>query len=156
MSGVLGTVEGMPDSLSAAQARRVALAAQGFGRARPQSVGTRQLNSLIRSLGVLQLDSVNVFERSHYLPVFARLGAYDKDDLDRLTFRGAGPRARYIEYWAHEAAIVPVEWLPLFRWKMESFRQRSADDPASWSRSNGPMLDWLRAELAEKGPMAAS
>ncbi|MFC0682322.1 winged helix-turn-helix domain-containing protein [Lysobacter korlensis] len=146
----------MPDSLSPAQARRIALAAQGFGRARPATVGTRQLNSLIRSLGVLQLDSVNVFERSHYLPVFARLGAYDKADLDRLTFQGAGPRARYFEYWAHEAAIVPVEWLPLFRWKMEAFRKRSNDDPDSWSHANRPMLDWLRAELAENGPMAAS
>jgi uncharacterized protein YcaQ len=146
----------VPDSLSAAQARRVALSAQGFGRPRPTAVGTRQLNLLLRSLGLLQLDSVNVFERSHYLPVFARLGPYDKDELDRLTFRGAGPRARYFEYWAHEAAIVPVEWLPLFRWKMDAFRRRSADDPSSWSHANGRMLDWLRAELAEKGPMAAS
>jgi uncharacterized protein YcaQ len=156
MSGALGTVEPMPDSLSPAQARRVALAAQGFGRPRPAAVGTRQLNSLLRSLGLLQLDSVNVFERSHYLPVFARLGAYDKDDLDRLTFGSPGPRAKYFEYWAHEAAIVPVEWLPLFRWKMDAFRARSADAPDSWSHANQSMLDWLRAELAEKGPMAAS
>ncbi len=156
MSRAVATVERMVDSLSPAQARRIALAAQGFGRPKPATVSTRSLNSLIRSLGVLQLDSVNVFERSHYLPVFARLGAYDKDDLDRLTFRGAGPRARYFEYWAHEAAIVPVDWLPLFRWKMESFRKRSNDDPGSWSHVNRPMLDWLRAELAENGPMAAS
>jgi uncharacterized protein len=156
LSVAVGTVEAMPDSLSAAQARRIALAAQGFGRPQPAAVGARQLNSLIRSLGLLQLDSVNVFERSHYLPVFARLGAYDKDDLDRLTFRGAGPRARYFEYWAHEAAIVPVEWLPIFRWKMDALRERSRSDPASWSHANEPMLDWLRAELAEKGPMAAS
>src|SRR3712207_412423 len=125
MSVALGTVEPMPESLSPAQARRVALAAQGFGRPKPATVGARQLNSLIHTLGLLQLDSVNVFERSHYLPVFARLGAYDKDDLDKLTFRGAGPRARYFEYWAHEAAIVPVEWLPLFRWKMDALRERS-------------------------------
>jgi uncharacterized protein YcaQ len=156
MSVALGTVEPMPESLSAAQARRVALAAQGFGRPKPATVGARQLNSLIHSLGLLQLDSVNVFERSHYLPVFARLGAYDKDDLDRLTFRGAGPRARYVEYWAHEAAIVPVEWLPLFRWKMDAMRERSRNDPSAWSHANEPMLDWLRAELAENGPMAAS
>jgi uncharacterized protein YcaQ len=146
----------MPDSLSPAQARRIALAAQGFGRPKPATVGTRQLNSLVSSIGLLQLDSVNVFERSHYLPVFARLGAYDKDDLDKLTFRGAGRRARYFEYWAHEAAIVPVDWLPLFRWKMDWFRRRSNDAPNAWSHANREMLDWLRAELAEKGPMAAS
>ena len=146
----------MPDSISAAQARRIALAAQGFGRPKPATVGTRQLNALLRSVGLLQLDSVNVFERSHYLPVFARLGAYDKNDLDRLTFQGAGPRARYFEYWAHEAAIVPIESLPLFRWKMEAFRRRSEEDPDAWSHANRPMLDWLRAELEQNGPMAAS
>jgi uncharacterized protein YcaQ len=144
------------DSLSSAEARRIALAAQGFGSSRPSSVGIRQLNVLVRSLGLLQLDSVNVFERSHYLPVFARLGHYDKDDLDRLTFRGAGSRARYVEYWAHEAALLPVESLPLFRWRMEAFRQRSTADPGSWSQLNVEMLQWLRAELAQKGPLAAS
>ncbi|MFZ2964788.1 MAG: winged helix-turn-helix domain-containing protein, partial [Rhodoglobus sp.] len=64
----------MPESLSPAQARRIALAAQGFGRP-AGTVGTRQLGLLLQRLGVLQLDSVNVFERSHYLPAFARLGA---------------------------------------------------------------------------------
>jgi uncharacterized protein YcaQ len=146
----------MAESLSPAQARRVALAAQGFARPKPPTVGPRQLNSLVSSLGLLQLDSVNVFERSHYLPVFARLGPYDKDELDRLTFRGAGPRARYFEYWAHEAALLPVESLPLFRWRMESYRARAADDPASWSNANPRMLAWLRDELADKGPLAAS
>ena len=76
----------MADTISPAAARRIALAAQGFGRPHPEAVGTRQLNLLLARLGVLQIDSVNVFERSHYLPVFARLGAYDKRLLDALTF----------------------------------------------------------------------
>ncbi|QNE47598.1 winged helix-turn-helix domain-containing protein [Glaciihabitans sp. INWT7] len=138
--------------ISAAQARRIALAAQGFGRPRPADPGIRQLNSTIDRLGLLQLDSVNVFERSHYLPMFARIGAYDKADLDRLTF---GRKSRFVEYWAHEAAIIPVETWPLYRWRMEANRARYST-PGSWVAENGPMLDWLRAELVSRGAVAAS
>jgi len=149
----LTTVNGVTDTLSAAAARRVFLAAQGFGRPRPERVGTRQLNGLFDRLGLLQLDSVNVFERSHYLPVFARLGAYDKADLDRLTF---GKRSAYTEYWAHEAALVPRSAWPLWRWKTEALREKAENDPDSWIHANRDMLDWLRAELAAKGPLPVS
>jgi uncharacterized protein YcaQ len=112
--------------LSRAQARRIALAAQGFGRPQPADVGTRQLRSLVERLGLLQLDSVNVFERSHYLPAFARLGAYDRSQLDKLTFASKGS---HVEYWAHEAAMIPVDTWPLMRWRMDRLRaQRYADD----------------------------
>lgn len=143
----------MPQNISPAQARRIALAAQGFGRPAAVPTGTRQLNLLIQRLGLLQLDSVNVFERSHYLPVFARLGHYEKADLDRLTF---GRKSTYTEYWAHEAALIPVEHWPLFRWRMEHRRTRAENDPNDWVHANRGMLDWLRAELAAKGPLAAS
>ena len=142
----------MVDSVSPALARRVALAAQGFGRPHPPAVGTRQLNGVIDRLRLLQLDSVNVFERSHYLPVFARLGAYDKGLLDRLTFPRSG---RYVEYWAHEAAIIPVETWPLLRWRMQVYRDYFAQD-GGWAGANRPMLDWLRDELAANGPLPAS
>jgi len=148
---VIGSVGIVLESLSPAQARRVLLAAQGFGR--PQAaVGTRQLNLLLDRLGVLQLDSVNVFERSHYLPAFARLGTYNKTDLDRLTF---GQRSNYVEYWAHEAALIPLADWPLWRWKMTALR---TTDPVKheWARSNTEMLDWLRTELSHRGPVAAS
>jgi uncharacterized protein YcaQ len=143
----------MRPTISAAQARRIALGAQGFGQKRPTSPGIRQLDLLVHRLGLLQLDSVNVFERSHYLPVFARLGAYDKADLDRLTF---GRKARYTEYWAHVAALIPLETWPLWRWRMERSRDKYLADPNSWVNANKGMLDWLRAELAAKGPQAAS
>ncbi|WP_165069351.1 winged helix-turn-helix domain-containing protein [Marisediminicola senii] len=143
----------MVESLSPAQARRVALAAQGFGRPQPAQPGTRQLNGVIDRLGLLQLDSVNVFERSHYLPPFARLGPYDKGALDALTFAARG---RYVEYWAHEAAVIPVEHWPLFRWRMDAMRAKYSAIEGGWVMANQPMLDWLRAELAEKGPMPAS
>ena len=143
----------MPTSVSPALARRIALAAQGFGSRPAGTVGTRQLNTLVQRLGLLQIDSVNVFERSHYLPVFARLGSYDKALLDRLTF---GPRPRYVETWAHEASIIPVESWPLWRWRMRERRSKDLAKPGGWAAANTEMLDWLRAELAAKGPLAAS
>jgi uncharacterized protein YcaQ len=139
--------------VSPAQARRIALAAQGFGRPRVRDVGIRQLAAGVARLGILQLDSVNVFERSHYLPMFSRLGPYNKADLDRLTF---GARSRYTEYWAHEASLIPLASWPLWRWKMEEKRRAQEDDAGSWIHSNSEMLDWLRAELADKGPLPAS
>jgi uncharacterized protein YcaQ len=138
--------------ISPALARRVALAAQGFGRAPASPVGTRQLNLLMQRLRILQIDSVNVFERSHYLPVFARLGAYDRALLDRLLYRRGSP---YVEYWAHEAAFLPVDDWPLFRWRMAEARLRHHSSPDAWPNENVEMLDWLRAELAEKGPLPA-
>ncbi|TPW75768.1 winged helix-turn-helix domain-containing protein [Schumannella soli] len=146
----------MADEISPALARRIALAAQGFGRPHPPAVGTRQLNGVIDRLGLLQIDSVNVFERSHYLPVFARVGAYDKELLDRLTLTPRGTRAQYFEYWAHEAALLPVSALPLVQWRMQEYRERSHRESDTWAQANTAMLDFIRAELAEKGPLAAS
>lgn len=139
--------------VSPAQARRIALAAQGFGAPASPSVGTRQLNLAIDRLGLVQIDSVNVFERSHYLPLFARLGSYDRTLLDRLTFARGG---RYTEYWAHEAAFLPTTSWPLWRWKMSDYRDAYANDAGSWSNANRPMLDWLLAELRASGPLRAS
>jgi uncharacterized protein YcaQ len=150
-------VNAMIQSVSPSQARRISLAAQGFGRASRTSAGVRpgirQLGTLIDRLGLLQLDSVNVYERSHYLPVFARLGPYDKNDLDRLTFGSSG---RYTEYWAHEAAVIPMQKRPLFQWRMDARRARHEADADNWIHANRAMLDWLRAELAAKGPLPAS
>ena len=151
--GGVAIVEAMVEDVSAADARRIALSAQGFGRPRPARVGTRQLHVLVERLGLLQLDSVNVFERSHYLPVFARLGPYDKADLDRLTF---SRQARYTEYWAHVASLIPTRTWPLWRWRMAEMRAASEQRPDSWIHANRAMLDWLRAELAAKGPLRAS
>jgi uncharacterized protein YcaQ len=148
----------MTETISLDAARRIALAAQGFqaapsadpGRPAP---GVRSLRALVHRLGVLQIDSVNVLERSHYLPVFARLGAYATADLDRLTHRaGSG----LIEYWGHEATFMPVSSWPLWRWKMSARRAKAAADPSHWSHANGPMLDWLLDDLAANGPQPAS
>jgi uncharacterized protein YcaQ len=139
----------MTETLSPAAARRIALAAQGFGRPPPEAVGTRRLNGLLDRLRLLQIDSVNVFERSHYLPAFARLGPYDKALLDRLTMRQGGP---YLEYWAHEAAFVPAADLGLFAFRMRRNRARSAD----WLGSRSDLAAEVLAQLRDRGPLAAS
>lgn len=138
-------------TLSATQARRVALAAQGFGRRPASPVGIRQLRSTLDRLSVLQLDSVNVFERSHYLPFFARLGPYDKADLDRLLY---GRRSDYVEYWAHQAAIIPLAHRPLWHWSMAEWHHRK--EVGRWGAANPEMLAFLRAELtAARRPLTA-
>jgi uncharacterized protein len=141
-------------TLSASEARRVALAAQGFGRPPSDQVATRTLTAQIGRLGLLQIDSVNVFERSHYLPLFARLGPYDRSTLDRLTLTARGP---YAEYWAHEAAFVPRADLPLFRWRMDALRERDAGPTRIESvRRTETVRRELHALLRAEGPMPAS
>lgn len=142
----------MVDTVSPALARRIALAAQGFGRPVPESPGTRQVASVIDRLGLLQIDSVNVFERSHYLPAFSRIGDYDRQVLDRLT---TGRRGRTVEYWAHQAAFIPRELWPLFEFRREEHR-RVGSDWGGWLVENRPLADWLRGELGANGPMRAS
>jgi uncharacterized protein YcaQ len=145
----------MPRStLSGAEARRVALAAQGFGRPTADPVPSRSVSAGAARLGLLQIDSVNVFERSHYLPLFARLGAYDKAALDRLTLTDRSP---WLEYWAHEAAFIPRDDLRLFRWRMDAFRRRDAGPTrvADVERTATVRRELL-AVLAAEGPMPAS
>jgi len=108
-------------SLSIAKARRVALAAQGFSDgARPEKVTWARMAPMIRRLNLLQIDSVNVLVRSHYLPLFSRLGAYAHATLDERSF-GQKKRALF-ECWAHEASLLPLELHPLMRWRMARAR----------------------------------
>jgi uncharacterized protein YcaQ len=140
-------------TLSAAQARRAALAAQGFG-ARPGGTaaatpGTRRMNAELRRMRVLQIDSVNVFARSHYMPLFSRLGPYDTGRLDRLLF---ARRAPYVEFWAHVASFIPAEDWGLFAFRMDDHRARYAG-PGTWFAENTATVEWVRAELAARGPL---
>jgi len=145
----------MVETLSAKDARRIALAAQGFGRPRPARPGKRHLLSTIESLGVVQIDSVNVVSRSHYLPLFSRLGPYDRTLLETMAW---GRKPDLAEYWAHEASLTPLSTHPLLRWRM----QDALDGVGVWKnvsaflRSHADFIDQALAAVAERGPLAAS
>lgn len=140
----------IPD-LSAAEARRLALAAQGFDRPRPRRrVGARDLRRTIRQLGLLQIDFVNVLVPAHYLVPFSRLGSYDRSLLDAVVYRGR----EFTEQWAHEASIVPVETWPLLRYRMEVHRARPHGFD-SFMEKNAAYVEQVLAQVRERGPLAA-
>ena len=142
-------------TLSAAQARRVAVAAQGFHEPAPRGPVTRaHLKRLIARLQVLQLDSVSVAVRAHYAPVFSRLGPYDRDVLDRAAWSHSARSPRLlIEYWAHEAALMAVEDWPLLRWRMRQYRHgRWGTDIV---KKNARLAEEVLSAVAELGPSTA-
>src|SRR5579871_1535643 len=105
-------------SISLTEARRIALAAQGFDRPRPSRATARHLGDTIRRLGLLQIDCVNVVCAAHYMVPFSRVGAYDRAALEKLVYRSG----QFAEHWAHEISIVPVETWPLLRYRRETDR----------------------------------
>jgi uncharacterized protein len=152
-TGILGAVSIRTPRLTAAQARRIAVAAQGLSEPRPAASITRaHLRRLISRIQVLQLDSVSVAVRAHYAPVFSRLGPYDRDVLDRAAW-GARSTRLLAEYWAHEAALVAVDDWPLLRWRMRQYRH------GRWGshivKANPQLADKIVAAVGELGPSTA-
>jgi uncharacterized protein YcaQ len=144
-----------PVQFSAPQARRIALAAQGFGRPARSAPGLADLRRLLARLGAIQIDSVNVLVRSQYLPAFSRLGAYDRALLDRLAH---GKPRRAFEYWGHEASILPLELFPLLRWRMERARRGEGmwKFVAGVGREKKALVKRVLETIAARGPLAAS
>lgn len=143
-------------SLSLAEARRLALSAQGFGRVSRGAIAHRQLQAQIERLGVLQIDSVNAVVRSHYLPAFSRLGHYQAEHLDELAW-GRTRRRRLFEYWGHEASLLPLELYPLLRWRM----RRAADGQgiygqlAKFGVERRDVIDSVLQAVRERGALGA-
>jgi uncharacterized protein YcaQ len=137
--------------LTAAQARRTALAAQGFGSPRPSgTVDVRHVRRLFRDVSLVQIDSVNVAVRAHYMPLYSRAGAYRADLMDTHAYQ----RREVFEYWGHEASFLPVERYPLMRYRMAAMRP--------WHRVRALLeehpdyMDEVFAEVAEYGPLTVS
>jgi uncharacterized protein YcaQ len=153
---VAGRVTRRLERLSAAQARRTAIAAQGLGRRptpRPGAEPTaRHLQKVIDTVGLLQIDSVNVLSRSHYLPVFSRLGPYPRSLLDRASDRA--PR-RLVEYWAHEASLVPPSTHRLLRYRMAQARQGAWPSMARAAQDHPELVATVLEEVGRRGPITA-
>jgi uncharacterized protein YcaQ len=145
----------MRATLSLAEARRIALAAQGF--ADPplgREVDTRAIRSrVLARTGVLQIDSVNVLQRAHYLPAFSRLGPYDTTLLDRLSH--LAPR-RLFEYWGHEASLVPVELWPAMQWRMRRARDEAWGGMRRVNEERPDLVASVLAAVRELGPVSAA
>jgi uncharacterized protein YcaQ len=145
------------DTLSNLQARRLALVAQGFTH--PKRDGTAnwtRIENAIAKMNLLQIDSVNVLVRSHYLPVFARTGHYSHDALDQRTF--GRRKRRFFEYWAHEASLLPLEFYPLMRWKMARAANGSGEHKflEKFGREQKAYVDEVRKHVRANGPTAVS
>lgn len=146
----------MTDDLSIPAARRIALAAQGFADRPPTGSPTRaHFTRVVGRTRLLQMDSVNVLARAHYLPAFSRLGAYDTGLLDRAAWPASGRSPRLLtEYWAHEAALIPVDDWPLFRWRMTELADGRWRSHREALRGNRSLADDIIDVVTERGPAA--
>ena len=142
------------DSLSIGEARRAALAAQQFLGAGSAPRSARAFAEMVRRLGVVQIDSVNVLVRSHYLPIFSRRGSYQSALLERAAYQ----QRLLFEYWGHEASLLPIECYPLFRWRMDD----ASKGVGTWGRlkryasSHQDLVQAAMDQIRERGPLGAS
>ena len=137
----------MRTDLSASEARRLALGSLGFDVKRPARGTAAHVRATARRLSAIQIDSVNVLARAHYLPTFSRYGPYPVESLDHLAYR----TRELFEYWGHAACFLPMDVYPLLRWRM----QNQLDAWAQLSRKEREFNEAVYREVAERGPIAA-
>ncbi len=152
--------------IGAAAARRIALAAQGFAYPRPAGEPTaRHIRRVLDRVAILQIDSVNVLVRSHYLPVFSRLGPYRRELLDAMAaHRPPGDdrahphpsRRELFEYWGHEASLLPVAMHRLLRWRMERVDKEAWRSMKTLARENPELIGQVLEQVREQGPVRSA
>ncbi|MFM7029870.1 MAG: winged helix-turn-helix domain-containing protein [Micrococcales bacterium] len=142
--------------LSSAEAKMLALSGLGL-RGITAAGGSKKPTPMdvVRHLSLLQIDSVNVFERAHYMPVFSRIGAFEKEAAGLFTPVEAGGRSPFVEYWAHEASVIPTEDLPLYKWRMEA-ASTNKNRLRQFLNANQDLQNWIVAELEARGPLTVS
>ncbi len=147
----------MAEHIPAALARRIAIAAQGLAEPRPTGpFDRRHLKAVLARIALLQIDSVSVLARAHYLPLFSRLGAYPRTILDTAAW---GPRPRVLfEYWAHEASLLPLRAQPLLRWRMQraSAFEGCYGELATFARERSAYVEQVFSTIVTRGPLVSS
>jgi uncharacterized protein len=141
--------------ITLAQARRIALAAQGLHEGRPDAATKRHVSRALQRSHLLQIDSVNVLVRAHYMPLFSRLGSYDRGLLEKLAYH---PKKREaFEYWGHEASLIQIDLQPLFRWRMERAARGEGTygGLAKFGREKRAFIEEVRREIETRGPIGA-
>ncbi|WP_305782800.1 winged helix-turn-helix domain-containing protein [Symbioplanes lichenis] len=145
---------GVPENLSVAQARRIVLAAQGFTDPAPGgATDLRHLRRVLRRLHLIQMDSVNVLQRAHFMPLYSRLGPYPAGLLDRAAYRH--PRELF-EFWGHEASLIRVDLQPLFRWRMARARDYAWGGMVRIAREQPELIERVLGEVRDRGPITAA
>ena len=143
--------------LSLRDARRIALAAQGFAGRRFEQPASGHMQRVLDLLGLFQIDSVNVLTRAHYLPAFSRIGSYDRAALERAAW-GARRHRRMFEYWAHEASLLPLDLHPLLRWRMARAERGEIGYPAlrRFAKEHRQQAQLVLDRITAEGPRAAA
>ncbi|KFG68038.1 winged helix-turn-helix domain-containing protein [Microvirga sp. BSC39] len=141
--------------ITLAQARRIALAAQGFHEGRPAGATRRHVSRVLQRSHLLQIDSVNVLVRAHYMPLFSRLGSYDRGLLEKTAYHRKKREA--FEYWGHEASLIRLDLQPLFRWRMERAARGEGTygGLARFGREKRAFIEEVRREIEARGPIGA-
>ena len=151
------SADACPIEVSLKEARRIALAAQGFGKPRLDGGAFQRghLGRLLKRTGLLQIDFVSVLVRAHYMPLFSRLGAYPVDVLDEAAW---GAKRTLFEYWAHEASLLPLDLHPLLRWRMAraAAGQGVYGRLGTIARERPEFVAATLAAVKDRGPLAAS
>lgn len=145
------------ESFSLKEVRWLALQAQGFGRPCGRCPGPDGLKKCLQNLGVLQIDSVNVLVRAHYLPAFSRHGVYSRSQLDEMAW-GKGKKRQLFEYWGHEASLLPLSLYPLMAWRMKKAAAGEGiyKGLAEFGRQEKTFIGKVLNVVGEKGPLSAS
>lgn len=142
------------ESLSVAQARRIALAAQGFTDHKPGgATDMRHLRRVLRRLHLIQMDSVNVLQRAHFMPLYSRLGPYPAELLERAAYRK--PRELF-EFWGHEASLITTDLQPLFRWRMARAADFAWGSMVRVVKEQPELVAWVLDEVRGRGPITAA
>ena len=142
------------ESLTIAQARRITLAAQGFTDPKPGgATDLRHLRRVLRRLHLIQMDSVNVLQRAHFLPLYSRLGPYPTGLIERAAYRK--PRELF-EFWGHEASLITVDLQPLFRWRMARAAEFAWGNMTRIAAEQPELVAWVLDQVRERGPITAA